>query len=206
MTPIISSCLCFPSSDPGWDCRARDQDLPTARRRLWRGWGVQRADQGPEGERPPDAPACMNSGRNSKSDVWPYVSVSGQHSFCCDWLQPIDWGERKEDPRASVPLGSGRSGEPRTQWLPQTAHHACVSVRTNGCWWVFAKIWTPVSPGAVLCRPLVSKYLIACFSLCRTHMQDLQEVTQDLHYENFRSERLKRTGRWATNVSHTYLR
>ncbi|MBN3289239.1 SEPT2 protein, partial [Polypterus senegalus] len=28
-----------------------------------------------------------------------------------------------------------------------------------------------------------------------THMQDLQEVTQDLHYENFRSERLKRTGR-----------
>ncbi|TNN26646.1 Septin-2 [Liparis tanakae] len=30
-----------------------------------------------------------------------------------------------------------------------------------------------------------------------THMQDLQEVTQDLHYENFRSERLKRTGRAA---------
>ncbi|XP_031694240.1 septin-2A-like, partial [Anarrhichthys ocellatus] len=28
-----------------------------------------------------------------------------------------------------------------------------------------------------------------------THMQDLQEVTQDLHYENFRSERLKREGR-----------
>ncbi|XP_061775864.1 septin-2 isoform X2 [Nerophis ophidion] len=28
-----------------------------------------------------------------------------------------------------------------------------------------------------------------------THMQDLQEVTQDLHYENFRSERLKRSGR-----------
>ncbi|KAG7321560.1 hypothetical protein KOW79_014418 [Hemibagrus wyckioides] len=28
-----------------------------------------------------------------------------------------------------------------------------------------------------------------------THMQDLQEVTQDLHYENFRSERLKRVGR-----------
>ncbi|KAM9095570.1 septin-2-like [Sarcophilus harrisii] len=27
-----------------------------------------------------------------------------------------------------------------------------------------------------------------------THMQDLQEVTQDLHYENFRSERLKRSG------------
>ncbi|XP_016319282.1 septin-2-like [Sinocyclocheilus anshuiensis] len=30
-----------------------------------------------------------------------------------------------------------------------------------------------------------------------THMQDLQEVTQDLHYENFRSERLKRAGRAA---------
>ncbi|XP_073732246.1 septin-2 [Misgurnus anguillicaudatus] len=30
-----------------------------------------------------------------------------------------------------------------------------------------------------------------------THMQDLQEVTQDLHYENFRSERLKRGGRKA---------
>ncbi|CAI9565429.1 unnamed protein product, partial [Staurois parvus] len=29
-----------------------------------------------------------------------------------------------------------------------------------------------------------------------THMQDLQEVTQDLHYENFRSERLKRTGKF----------
>ncbi|NWU66131.1 SEPT2 protein, partial [Pterocles burchelli] len=28
-----------------------------------------------------------------------------------------------------------------------------------------------------------------------THMQDLQEVTQDLHYENFRSERLKRGDR-----------
>uniref|UniRef100_UPI00358FCFCF septin-2-like n=1 Tax=Myxine glutinosa TaxID=7769 RepID=UPI00358FCFCF len=28
-----------------------------------------------------------------------------------------------------------------------------------------------------------------------THMQDLQEVTQELHYENFRSERLKRVAR-----------
>ncbi|XP_075425669.1 septin-2 isoform X1 [Ascaphus truei] len=33
-----------------------------------------------------------------------------------------------------------------------------------------------------------------------THMQDLQEVTQDLHYENFRSERLKRGGRKVENV------
>ena len=35
----------------------------------------------------------------------------------------------------------------------------------------------------------------ACLLSCSTHMQDLQEVTQDLHYENFRSERLKRGGR-----------
>lgn len=33
------------------------------------------------------------------------------------------------------------------------------------------------------------------FAPSSTHMQDLQEVTQDLHYENFRSERLKRGGR-----------
>ncbi|KAG2462884.1 PAK2 kinase, partial [Polypterus senegalus] len=32
-----------------------------------------------------------------------------------------------------------------------------------------------------------------------THMQDLQEVTQDLHYENFRSERLKRGGRLSSH-------
>lgn len=28
------------------------------------------------------------------------------------------------------------------------------------------------------------------FGLIRTHMQDLQEVTQEVHYENYRSERL----------------
>lgn len=33
-------------------------------------------------------------------------------------------------------------------------------------------------------------------------MQDLQEVTQDLHYENFRSEHLKRGGRLS---SHGYV-
>ena len=33
-------------------------------------------------------------------------------------------------------------------------------------------------------------------------MQDLQEVTQDLHYENFRSDRLKRGGRLS---SHGYI-
>ncbi|XP_044092735.1 septin-2-like, partial [Neovison vison] len=32
-----------------------------------------------------------------------------------------------------------------------------------------------------------------------THMQDLQEVNQDLHNENFRSEKLKRDGRKVEN-------
>uniref|UniRef100_A0A8C6MDY1 Septin 2 n=1 Tax=Nothobranchius furzeri TaxID=105023 RepID=A0A8C6MDY1_NOTFU len=32
-----------------------------------------------------------------------------------------------------------------------------------------------------------------------THMQDLQEVTQDLHYESFRSDRLKRGGRLSSH-------
>lgn len=40
------------------------------------------------------------------------------------------------------------------------------------------------------------------FSSSSTHMQDLQEVTQDLHYENFRSERLKRGNRLS---SHGYV-
>jgi septin 2 len=40
--------------------------------------------------------------------------------------------------------------------------------------------WTPIN-----CFPIL-------FSLANhsTHMQDLQEVTQDVHYENYRSERL----------------
>lgn len=28
------------------------------------------------------------------------------------------------------------------------------------------------------------------YAFCSTHMQDLQEVTQEVHYENYRSERL----------------
>lgn len=52
----------------------------------------------------------------------------GKHSLCCNWLKPADWGERKEDPGSSLPLGSGWSGEPRAQWLPQTTHHARVSL------------------------------------------------------------------------------
>lgn len=52
----------------------------------------------------------------------------------------------------------------------------------------------------------VSQNIVLIFSLVlelsRTHMQDLQEVTQDLHYENFRSERLKQGGRLS---SHGYI-
>ncbi len=29
------------------------------------------------------------------------------------------------------------------------------------------------------------------FVFCRTHMQDLQEVTHEIHYENYRSEKLQ---------------
>ena len=28
------------------------------------------------------------------------------------------------------------------------------------------------------------------YYICRTHMQDLQEVTQEVHYENFRADKL----------------
>lgn len=60
-----------------------------------------------------------------------YLPFPGEHSLCCDWLQPADWGEGEEDPWSSLPLGSCWSGEPRAQWLPQTTHHACVSLPGN---------------------------------------------------------------------------
>ena len=41
--------------------------------------------------------------------------------------------------------------------------------------------------------------LLTLRTMLLTHMQDLQEVTQDLHYENFQSERLKRGGRKVEN-------
>ena len=41
--------------------------------------------------------------------------------------------------------------------------------------------------------------LLKLRTMLLTHMQDLQEVTQDLHYENFRSERLKRGDRKVEN-------
>lgn len=57
-------------------------------------------------------------------------------------------------------------------------------------------------------QPLPVAYFLSIYWLLtfpqphRTHMQDLQEVTQDLHYENFRSERLKQGGRLS---SHGYI-
>lgn len=38
------------------------------------------------------------------------------------------------------------------------------------------------------------------FYFLRTHMQDLQEVTQEVHYENYRSERLAKASRSNGNV------
>ena len=39
----------------------------------------------------------------------------------------------------------------------------------------------------------LSNYLIYYHVYFRTHMQDLQEVTQEIHYENYRSEKLSGT-------------
>ena len=37
----------------------------------------------------------------------------------------------------------------------------------------------------------IGELICLCFfTLYSTHLQDLQEVTQDVHYENYRSERL----------------
>lgn len=60
-----------------------------------------------------------------------YLPFPGEHSLCCDWLQPADWGEGEEDPWSSLPLGSCWSGEPWTQWLPQITYNACVSLPGN---------------------------------------------------------------------------
>lgn len=37
-----------------------------------------------------------------------------------------------------------------------------------------------------------STAVFSVFNLLRTHMQDLKDVTQDIHYENYRAERLSR--------------
>lgn len=41
------------------------------------------------------------------------------------------------------------------------------------------------------------------YLLCSTHMQDLTEVTQDVHYENYRSERLAKGGGGPITTSTT---
>lgn len=37
---------------------------------------------------------------------------------------------------------------------------------------------------------VTTDYYFLFLYVCSTHMQDLQEVTQEVHYENYRSERL----------------
>lgn len=69
----------------------------------------------------------------------------------------------------------------------------CCNQTASACLWrEYGGAWTP-------CK---SVYCLTFPQSHRTHMQDLQEVTQDLHYENFRSERLKRGGRLS---SHGYI-
>ena len=57
----------------------------------------------------------------------------------------------------------------------------------------------------------VANCIIILCLCCSTHMQDLQEVTQETHYENYRAEKLANGGmapaktsrRWV--VSHTVV-
>lgn len=53
---------------------------------------------------------------------------TGQHPVRRDRLQSADRGEGEEDPWTFVSVGGGGGGKPRTQRLPQTAHHASVSM------------------------------------------------------------------------------
>lgn len=154
---------CFHLSDPGRDRGARDQNLSATWRRLWRGWGVQGADQSPEGKKRtqlmadafspivtdylpihPCSPWFITFSLIPLFSIYPYSDfvslwgstdlyhpLPGEHSLCCDWLQPADRGEGEEDSWSSLPLGSCWSGEPGAQWLPKTTHHACVSLPGN---------------------------------------------------------------------------
>lgn len=118
-------------------------------------------------------------------------SSTGQHSVRGGRLQPADRSQRKEGARSSVSLGRGGGGEPRAQRLPQTEDHADVS--SFHMRWIGGKTVSN-------CHLFFLPNFLSLFH--RTHMQDLQEVTQDLHYENFRSDRLKRGGRLS---SHGYV-
>lgn len=77
----------------------------------------------------------------------------------------------------------------------------CLCKCLKQCWQALANI-TPQSELNCRALPPPSVWINDYFVCVSTHMQDLQEVTQDLHYENFRSERLKRAGRWGTKASH----
>ena len=87
------------------------------------------------------------------------------------------------------------------------AHTWWVTVLTVGgnsvkCWCVTAHTWWVT----VL---TVSGNSVNCWCVCSTHMQDLQEVTQETHYENYRAEKLatggaapaKASRRWVVSLS-----
>lgn len=48
-------------------------------------------------------------------------------------------------------------------------------------WYLFKRIYISVEGNI---------HYLLFFYIYSTHMQDLQEVTQEVHYENYRSERL----------------
>lgn len=112
--------LCFPALpvlDPGWDRWAWHQNLPASRCGLWRGRRVQGADESPQGEgRCP--PHLYFSDFYFHCFSLFVILLQGKYSLRCDRLQPADRGEGEEDPRSSVPMGSRRSRESWTQWLP----------------------------------------------------------------------------------------
>lgn len=117
--------------------------------------------------------ACLGTANPvSPGSIWespdPHLFFPGQYSLCCDWLQPADRGEGKEDPWSSLPLGSGWSGEPRAQWLPQATHHACVSVADDKLRNISAKLCClPVCEESTAC-------LFVAGPTCKTSRRSLR--------------------------------
>lgn len=194
LIPSLSLSASFP--DPGWDRRARDQNLPAPRCRLWRRWGVQGADQSLEGVR-----------RRHRDQSHQFRSryqslLSAAHWCLCPLFQ------------ASIPfavIGSNQLIEVKGKkirgrlypWgvveVENPEHNDFLKLRTMLVW---VSADGEVGQMSNTCQFETFAANLYCLLVCkgrncrcRTHMQDLQEVTQDLHYENFRSERLKRACR-----------
>lgn len=215
-----------PCLDPGWDRWTWNQNLPPSRCRVGWGWRFQRADEDPEGNLPsfcevlhwiqkglfettfflgvlnhlfqtsiPFAVVGSNQqieakGKKVRGRLYPWGVVEVENPEHNDFLKLrtmlmwVTWNVRG---------GPQRSGDfvliPNLITLKQlkTVVYGPLSWETPS---VFDVI-TSCKPGNI---PFPRPH--------RTHMQDLQEVTQDLHYENFRSERLKRGGRLS---SHGYI-